>query len=690
METKKSVKKIKKQHRYQKGHKYYVPFSKHPQNEAEDTSGQWVLPRLTEEEHHKVVRAGPSEVLSTGSRLLRPRKGRKDDITEEYLQEGEETGEMRLLHNKKMALMWNSCIREHALGDNADCKIPEFIVDREEQRGLCWRQSLRCVFCNYRSEMFTLYDEVPSAARGRKSAAPNLGLQVGLLNAPVGNTKARLLMAATNTPPPSRSAMQGSSNRAAIITSEEAELDLHERREELKKINVLRGLPESSPIDVSVDVRYNSQTIAGRGKWGQTATQATGMMIENHTDQHQIIGVYVENKLCYTGAWLRGKGFNVTCPGGHIDCTATRAAAEPFSEYDIGKKLGSELAMQGILLKYVTTDGDGHSAEGIESSMKEIDPLWQVIRQADTTHLGQGQFRHTIKATFSKQMFPGATTTEQKDQQKLLALDLKYRCTSIYKNLFKAHTGCMHKIAQQMPTVIEVTLDCYLGDCSNCKKQSVVCCGVKGKNWWNTSPYLRQLGCTRLNATEDDRKLLREVIKLKLGSASLKLMQNNTNTNKNESANRALSVSLPKNVHHSRTAKARALATVSRLNRGIGDSLVRSLEAVGSPISRRGRVAKAVRRMQLDSYYQRRYSKRKHVIAARLQRKARQMAEYFRAKKRRALSDYRKGQLDPTPGPSQKRRQIDRPDHNYAEPPYTRKNDHTYNRVISTKLPVTK
>ena len=43
----------------------------------------WVLPKLIEDE---LVRwLGQAEVGSTGSRLVQPRKGRKGDITKEYL-----------------------------------------------------------------------------------------------------------------------------------------------------------------------------------------------------------------------------------------------------------------------------------------------------------------------------------------------------------------------------------------------------------------------------------------------------------------------------------------------------------------------------------------------------------------------------------------------------------------------------
>ena len=61
---------------------------------------------------------------------------------------------------------------------------------------------------------------------------------------------------------------------------------------------LLRGLPQTAPINVSLDSRSNSQTITGTYKQGTNASQAVGLAIECQTDSRDIIGVYTENKLC--------------------------------------------------------------------------------------------------------------------------------------------------------------------------------------------------------------------------------------------------------------------------------------------------------------------------------------------------------------------------------------------------------
>ena len=34
--------------------------------------------------------------------------------------------------------------------------------------------------------------------------------------------------------------------------------DLKQKREQTKEINIMRGLPENAPINISMDVRYNA------------------------------------------------------------------------------------------------------------------------------------------------------------------------------------------------------------------------------------------------------------------------------------------------------------------------------------------------------------------------------------------------------------------------------------------------
>lgn len=692
-------------YKFQKGHPCLAPAYKfqkdHPclapayspgspaLSHDEDTSRTW-MPRMTQEDHSLVVKLDPkgrpslpdADGVCTGAKVLRP-KSRLEDTTKQYLH-GDGSGEMRFLHRDKTTEMWNLCILDHAERVGYKCGVPQFEIHKEKQKGLCWIQSLRCTLCDYISLPHKLYEEVPSRARGPKYAKPNLGLQVGLQECAIGNTKARILLLSTNSPAPSTSAMQKASNKVGTITSGAAEEDLARRRLKLKEINKMRNLPQDSPVNVSVDVRYNTCSITSRGKMGQSATQAIGVAIENHTDAKQIVGLCLENKLCHHGAWLRSNGCQVKCPGGHPACSATKNMAEPFSEQDIGGKLGQDLANQGILIKHVTTDGDGRSAQGISAAMKELDPLWQVTRQADTTHLGQSQFHKGIKATFSDSMLPGTTKEEKKEQQKMLALDIKHRCHKIYKNMFQEMTGDIHKITKRMPTVIECTLDCYAGDCCRCRKQSIICTGGKN-NWMSQSMYLQACGVTSLIISHEDRQVLRELLKFYLGNGALKLIKLNNNTNKNEAVNRAISSSLPKNVLFARNAKARALSAISRLNKGAGNALVESLKSVGSPVSKGGRVAKAMRHLETNAKYHQAYSKSGPSKLARYRARYNQMKEYFACKRQKKVGDYAKRQLDPghprskqTSTNMRKTSQRLQIEHSYCEKSFCQRSDHQY------------
>ena len=126
---------------------------------------------------------------------------------------------------------------------------------------------------------------------------------------------------------------------------------------------------------------------------------------------------------------------------------------------------------------------------------------------------------------------------------------------------------------------------------------------------------------------------------------------------------------------------SRALSAVTRLNKGAGNMLVDTLEGVGCPISKGGRVAKALKQEQRRHSYQRAYAKLQSVKAAKKKRAIGQMYRHLRAKQERQTTDYLKGQLDPAlrlPGPSRKRPAG--AEHNYCTPPYSEKNDHSYNK----------
>lgn len=641
---------------FKAGHQYYNPGSKKPTClTSELQTPKITLPRLTQDDHDLVVSTDQSgspvlkdeEGRCTGGRILRPKR-RLPDSTTSYL-EGTGKGEYRIYNQGKLEVLWNTSIHNHNAARGNSCPDPQFTCNQEEKWGLCWGQSLKCMKCGFIGEKHKLYEEVMSNKRGRKSGQPNRALQIGLQECPMGNHKAHMLFTALNIPPPCPSALQKASNRTSSLTSELAEADLKARRSKLKDINKLRGLPENNPINVAVDVRYNSTTITGRSKLGQNASQAIGVAIEKHTDQQQIIDIHVENKLCYVGAWLRGRGFDVSCPA-HADCSATIDNVQPFSEYNIGRRIGEKLASENILVKYITTDGDGRSCQGIGDSMAALDPTWEVVRQADMTHMGQSLFRHSMKAAYSTNMFSAVTSKEKRQQQLMFSLDLKYRCKEIYRVAHKVHSGNIDEISRRMPTIIETSIDCYAGNCDNCKKESLVCPGGK-KNWRATSHYLQSSECMVLNVTENDKNILRELMRFYLGKESLQTMKLLSTTNKNESVNRSLSSCLPKIVNFARNTKARALSAVTRVNKGQGTMLVDMLEGAGCPISRGGAVAKAMCQVQKRHAYHRKYARRLEVKKAKRKRNINQMYKYMAAKHTQQLADYAKGQLDP-PAPS--------------------------------------
>ena len=51
----------------------------------------------------------------------------------------------------------------------------------------------------------------------------------------------------------------------------------------------------------------------------------------------------------------------------HDNCTATLTVDENLSEFDIGKDIGKQFGSQNV--RYVVTDGDARSAEGVRAGM---------------------------------------------------------------------------------------------------------------------------------------------------------------------------------------------------------------------------------------------------------------------------------------------------------------------------------
>jgi hypothetical protein len=393
--------------------------------------------------------------------------------------------------------------------------------------------------------------------------------------------------------------------------------------------------------------------MGSRRKHGQNANQAIMIATETMTDQRKIVAVHIENKLCYQGTWLRNRGFDVTCCGDHADCTANKRKSEPLSERSMGFEIGRKMAEHELLVKYATTDGDGQSASGLQDALQTLlDPMWNVTRQADTIHRGEQQFRESVRATYSTDMFPGRTKLERDEDKRIFSMDMKERCHQIYKDLFHRHAGDSAAISSTLPNIVNALTECYSGNCSTkCRRKNILCDGGKGNNWWVRSPTLRAYRLRRnsLNVSDNDKMIVREIIEMKLSVEAFKDMRQNFNTQKNEATNRGITARLPKNVNFSRNAPGQVAATCHSINNKMANSLLKKLEHIGAPLSKGGKPAKALVKMQRAIDYNKTYKKRKDVKARNATARTNSAMEYHRLKraKRSLTTDYAKGQLEP-------------------------------------------
>ncbi len=302
------------------------------------------LKRMTKSEFDMVIKANTdgSYILnpecggmSNTGYLLRPKLDTMLNLTEAIDSSAEG---MRLIDSEKMTHTWNEVFTSH---NQTQCMQPNFKILKEKKWGLGWIIQLNCTNCNFRSNEAKLYKEILSNKPGPSAAAVNVGLSIGLQDTPMGNTRARLLLACMDIPPPCLSAMQKSANKVSRQVVSLNEQDMRDKLNLVMDVNEKRG-NERSNVNIAMDGRYNSVTITSRKKPGQNASQAIGIACETMTEKKYIVGASYVNKLCWVGAWLRGQGFNVTCPGGHANCTANLNYYAPLTEYAMGRDIGSK------------------------------------------------------------------------------------------------------------------------------------------------------------------------------------------------------------------------------------------------------------------------------------------------------------------------------------------------------------
>ena len=397
----------------------------------------------------KCVHAPDIEGTPGSTRLLRPIKQIKSEVISEPNMQRQKshivngTKGMRTVDNDKMVDMWNDVFKCHS-SQESPCEGLSATIFENKKWGSAWKYKFKCKNCDFVSKEYKAYEEITTAKPGPNPAAINYGLAVGMQDTPIGIKRTRLLLNSMNIPAPAKSSLQRTMNKVSEYTHDLNKSDMKEKINLVKKVNTDRG-NDPNVFNIAFDGRYNTTTIASRKKPGQNASQAIGIVAETLTDKQYIIASYYQNQLCWTGAWLKGKGFNVECPGGHEGCTANISQFSPLSEEKIGYEIGKQLILNDVLVRYVTTDGDSRSSHGIDRAMKLLDPLWKCERLADPTHLAQSQFRQSQRAAFSEEMFPGRTREMRKNVHKTFSKDIKARCSCIFKALMKHSTRIIMK-----------------------------------------------------------------------------------------------------------------------------------------------------------------------------------------------------------------------------------------------------
>lgn len=543
--------------------------------------------------------------------------------------------EMRLIHQIKANDMWNEATDQHDFTAQG-CPKRVLEQDVEIRRGVVVKQSLKCKNCDYRqTNIHKLYDEVdpPVKRRGPKAAAPNVALQVALLETAIGNTKLRTLLSSMDLPAPDRKCMDNTAERVSREIEKVAEAGMHEKLAQVTEDN--------NELKCSCDTRYDQCRPSCSRRTGETQTkQAVTFTTELNSTEKFIVGAFVQNKRCKKCEMNKCLGID------DEHCRANTPRFDPVSEKRAGEEIGRHLVDEGIKLTSCTTDGDACFRAGVQS----VTPN-PVERQNDTIHLGQTQVNRGKQKDWSDRLFPEASTKAVKDKcKKALAIDIKNRSMAILNALHNKHKNekeeeKMIKIKADARLSVDAAVNCYQGRCNLCSKESSACDGGDVKDWTNGSIILQENRIGHLNITDNDEKLMREIMCMVLSDEGIEKTKYLSNTQLNEALNRSLSSFLPKNVTVTRTLKGRVARCIEKHNFGPGMATYRIYRKLGLAASP-GQL-KYLRQQQRQHWLQRMYNR---ALSTKIRRQRRDAATRCQKKawKTDAVSDYRKGHADDT------------------------------------------
>ncbi len=516
--------------------------------------------------------------------------------------------------------MWNATFKEHARVTPGCVGFLYWDMNKEEIRGLGCREQMICTNCSYRSKYFTLYEEIVTKARGRKAAKVNVGLAVGLSKTPIAAAGYIRLCLSTNLPPPSARSIQNTSNKVLPEIEKISKNDMKRRRERLKSIQAADGKAKPNVINAQSDGLYNNNLYSGVGKTPfQPATQVIYSMAENVTPKHDIIGLVVHNKLCSKGKHLKSSNDH-QCLG--KDCTATIPFQKNIGdEKTWAKEILEDLkSSNDIEVGHITTDPDSGAYQAAHELYDDGITETEPTHQLDTRHVSKNHRLYIKKHKELPGILKGNTVKIRTQMQNKLAIDLSERCHAEICKAFTKYGNDLNMVRNKLTFAADAIVYCYQDFHLKCAKHSFLCRGLRKDNWIDDNAILgKKFGIKR---TEKSSEILRQCVNYRMCPAMLEKTKLNSNTQKVEAFNRALRVSVPKNVTFSRNTSGRAHSAAHSVNVGTANSIYEICNELGCSISPSSKVHKALKQLQKTTDMLKEYKKTMKSCSSRAERRA--------------------------------------------------------------------
>ena len=507
--------------------------------------------------------------------ILRPRK--QKDFYQEYNEKTTGAGDdntYAFLHRGKTLDMFNKAFSAHR-EESPDCIAPlAWYHAQIQQRGLCWILGLKCTKCSFVTKKGTiLYNEIPTKGPGRKPAAPNIALQIGLARHGIGITGLADILNSINCIAPSLSGMQRTANKVSKFLVAQNVVDMGDIVLKLKEINVMKGLPPV--IQLMADGMFNNSLSSGFGRTPfQPGSRCYYTMAEMLSRAKKIVHARVHQRLCACRGRVHGPG-----------CTATMAHNATIGNEGSYLEEGVEqIRKLGVDVWALTLDGDSNANN---VARRLVTKVFTCAR-----HLSRRTCSNIKNNVFTEKCFPGYKKEERAKYQTRFALDFSHRMQAEMRALARKYPGNLDRVLEVAKNLDNALILCYQGDHSECHAFSLVC--QPNRPW--RRPYLPRTAGGRnpdtlvIDPEPTDVLKLKVAMGMRFSVGAVEQTYLNNDQNKCEATNRAIVKSLPKHIEWFRNAPGRLHARIHALNNLPGRSLIQLCASAGAEISPKSKV----------------------------------------------------------------------------------------------------